>query len=688
MQLQEYVAGPGTRFGRTGQVKRTIAAMLLLAAGLYAAGFQDGLDAYNRGDYAAALKEWQPLAEAGEPHSEYNLGLMYARGQGVPQDYQKACDWYRKAAEKGVAAAQYNLGVIYANGQGVKANPQEAAQWFLKAAGQGITAAEVGLGRSYYEEGAFRNYGEAGKWYQKAADQGVASAAFDLGVMYDVGQGVPQNYDEALKWYHKAADAGYAAAYTNIGILYYNGQGVKRDVPQSYIWFAKALKLGDPRANDLAPTTAKKLKPGDLKKAEKELAAWQPPPKPQAPATPTNLFMPEPVTTPATTPVATPAGAGAALRPEMEQAPEKEWSAVSRTVTPGAAAPDNPGKPAPPVAGGPSSLGNPVPEQQPDEWHGIQRVVAVGDVHGDYEQFVKVLQSADLIDNHGDWVGGKAHLVQTGDLVDRGPDTRAVLDLVMKLEKQAAAAGGGVHCLIGNHEAMDLYGDLRYVSPAEFAAFRTDGNAASTGIDEMHAAFGPDGIYGKWLRSQNAIIKIDGTVFVHAGLGPKYADLSLHEINAAVRGELNDLSRLHGGMVTDPDGPLWYTGLATGEETKLEPLVAGLLKHFAADRIVIGQYADGAVTPRFGDKVILIDIGLSRVYDNVGRVGCLEIDGGHAYALHRGRGLELPKNEGDDMLRYLRQAAALDPAPSPLQSRIASLESTVAEPRPQASGPR
>jgi hypothetical protein len=99
------------------------------------------------------------------------------------------------------------------------------------------------------------------------------------------------------------------------------------------------------------------------------------------------------------------------------------------------------------------------------------------------------------------------------------------------------------------------------------------------------------------------------------------------------------------------------------------------LKKFDVDRIVVGHtYAQAAITPRFGGKVVMIDIGLSRVYDNVGKVGCLEIDGDRAIALHRGQKLELPKDEsGPDMLRYLREAAALDPKPSPLEKRIAEL---------------
>jgi TPR repeat protein len=636
------------------------------------ADFKDGLDAYDRADYATALKEWQPIAERGDPNAQYNLGLMFALGHGVPKDYQKAADWYRKAAEQGVAAAQYNLGVMFANGQGVAQNNEEATKWFLKAAGQGIDNAEINLGDLYAEgEGASKNYAEAEKWYRKAAERGVASAAFNLGVMYDLGQGVTRDYDEAIKWYTKAADAGYAPALTNLGILYYNAQGVKRDLVQAYAWLARAQKLGDPRAAELFRTTETRMKPKDIKAAQALVDQWHPAAKPAPDIEEAKLFK-QPETAPA---AAVPAQSSAdrAAQPAPEKAPA-----------------------APPASG---------PRPQ-DAWGGAVRIVAIGDVHGDYEQFVKVLESAGLIDGAGDWTGGRAHLVQTGDVVDRGPDSRAAMDLLMKLEKQAEEAGGGVHVLIGNHEAMDIYGDLRFVSPAEFAAFRTERSEASRqsayeeyrktmtvaakpdedrsqwesqhppGFVEHRAAFAAGGVYGAWIRSHNAVIKIGRTLFVHAGLGPKYADWTLDQINDVVRLELNDFSRLHGGVAIDEDGPLWYRGFAEGNESQLESQVDRLLKHFDVDRIVVGHaYANGAITPRFHGKVLLVDIGLSRIYENTGKLGCLEIDEEHPYALHRGRKIELPKDEnGPDTLRYLKEAAALDPQPSPLTARIQELE--------------
>jgi TPR repeat protein len=132
---------------------------LSLAAPVAAGPFEDGVAAYDRGDYATALQLFRPLAEQGHAAAQFSLGLMYRNGQGVPQDYAEAVTWYRKAAEQGVATAQSNLGLMYRNGQGV---PQD--------------------------------YAAAMTWYRKAAEQGHPPAQHNLGVMYGNGQGVPQDY--------------------------------------------------------------------------------------------------------------------------------------------------------------------------------------------------------------------------------------------------------------------------------------------------------------------------------------------------------------------------------------------------------------------------------------------------------------------------------------------------------------
>lgn len=95
----------------------------------------------------------------------------------------------------------------------------------------------------------------------------------------------------------------------------------------------------------------------------------------------------------------------------------------------------------------------------------VDRIVAIGDVHGDFIKFRSALEMKELIDSKQNWKGGETHLVQLGDLPDRGPQTRRIIELLKKLEKQAPRDGGRVHILIGNHDAMNMYGDLRYALP-------------------------------------------------------------------------------------------------------------------------------------------------------------------------------------------------------------------------------
>src|SRR5271169_3556515 len=102
------------------------------------------------------------------------------------------------------------------------------------------------------------------------------------------------------------------------------------------------------------------------------------------------------------------------------------------------------------------------------------RVVAIGDVHGAYDEFVSILQRTHLIDANTQWIGGSSVLVQVGDVMDRGPKARASLDLLMSLERQAEKQNGRVIALLGNHEAMNMMGDLRYTNVEEYQEFATD----------------------------------------------------------------------------------------------------------------------------------------------------------------------------------------------------------------------
>jgi len=337
---------------------------------------------------------------------------------------------------------------------------------------------------------------------------------------------------------------------------------------------------------------------------------------------------------------------------------------------------------------------------------GVERVVAVGDVHGDADQLASVLKTAGLIDDQGAWVGGKTHLVQTGDVLDRGPDSRRAMNLLMRLEGEAKKAGGSVHALIGNHETLVMIGDHRYVSEGEYAAFRdADSEKARTelfeeerktkkdldrgrwdaehplGYAEMMRAFGPEGVYGQWIRGHNAVLRIDGTLFLHGGISPKYADWNVRILNDRIRTELSDFKKLEGGVVLDDAGPLWYRGLALQTGAAIEQHVQAVLKNYEVDRIAIGHtYTEGAIIPRFGGRVVQIDVGLSKVYDPTKRSACLEIERGKARAIHRGKKIDLAKDDGLDLLRYYKEVAAADPQPSTIQHRVAALEAQLAEP--------
>jgi len=331
-----------------------------------------------------------------------------------------------------------------------------------------------------------------------------------------------------------------------------------------------------------------------------------------------------------------------------------------------------------------------------DTIDGIARVVAVGDIHGDFDALVGILRSAKVIDKNNDWIGGTNHLVQTGDLLDRGAESRKVMDLLMSLEDQAGKAGGRVHVLLGNHEVMNLMGDLRYVSAGEFDSYkspeaaelqrrafesqstaqqRKDGDYRRTwekqhplGWVEHRIAFSQAGMYGKWLRRKNTVIKINGVLFLHGGISPKYASTDIREINERVRAELlKDPAEVSGGIVVDPEGPLWYRGMAQAPESELAEHVDKVLAFFGIQHVVIAHTpTPGIVMPRFGGKVIMIDVGISEVFG--GGRACLELEGDKPFSIHRGKTLELPT--GTDVTAYLRAAEDLEPPDSLLRRYI------------------
>src|SRR5579885_395781 len=212
---------------------------LLFVTGLaHALTFDDALTALDKKDYATALRQLRALAERGDVRAQRELGRMYAKGEGVAKDEAESAKWFnfakeqadavaaynrgdfdaalkafRPAAEKGQVLAAYMLGLMYANGQGVAENYPEALQWLRKAGEQGEAKAQFAVGVIYFKGlGTPKNDAEAFKWYRRAADQGLAVAQFNLGAMYAKGQSVTADPVTAHMLYSLAAARGIKPA--------------------------------------------------------------------------------------------------------------------------------------------------------------------------------------------------------------------------------------------------------------------------------------------------------------------------------------------------------------------------------------------------------------------------------------------------------------------------------------------
>lgn len=307
------------------------------------------------------------------------------------------------------------------------------------------------------------------------------------------------------------------------------------------------------------------------------------------------------------------------------------------------------------------------------------RIVAIADVHGGFDPLVSILTTTKLIDAQRHWSGGKTNFVQTGDVTDRGSGVREALDLLMTLEKEAAAAGGRVHVLLGNHEVMNMLGDTRDVSQEAFSSL--GGEAA------YRAAFGRDGRYGKWLRSKPILANLDGTVFMHAGINLDFSTATLDEVNRRARLEIEawdegrrwleeqnlvkpsagfqevvqaaraEIDRVNAVVAEKKtlgpearraaalvlpvanigmsslfygEGPLWFRGFSTWSDADGATRTAALLKRHRVNRFVTGHTVqpNGLITKRFGGALFLIDTGMldGKFYPG-GRPSALEITG-------------------------------------------------------------
>ena len=257
------------------------------------------------------------------------------------------------------------------------------------------------------------------------------------------------------------------------------------------------------------------------------------------------------------------------------------------------------------------------------------RLIAIGDIHGDFDDFALLLKKVGLADAANHWSGGTTTLVQTGDLIDRGPKGRQVMDLLMSLEKEAASAGGHVLILLGNHEVMNILGDLRYVPAEDYAAF-ADGESEKRrktayqeytawygshtellaaiqepqlsvtdpewmqkhpgGFLEYREAMSPEGKYGKWVRQHSAVAKIGDTIFLHGGIHPNFISLKLEQMNTQIGKEIAEFDKTKELLVSRKLILPFFT---------IQEITAAVQAQLLAE----GAAADAPVDPEYHDKL-------------------------------------------------------------------------------------
>ncbi len=307
----------------------------------------------------------------------------------------------------------------------------------------------------------------------------------------------------------------------------------------------------------------------------------------------------------------------------------------------------------------------------------LHRIVAVGDLHGDFFAWRDILRSASLVDANGHWTGGDSILIQDGDAVDRGPNSLEIIEDLMRLQKEAARAHGQLIAMVGDHEAMNLTGDLRYVSAADFAGYADSQSALrrenvyrsnQTAIEmayrqkdpqmsgeaikkawfeayplgriEHQIAWGDQGKIGRWVVRNPVVVLLDGTLFVHGGISPTYAGLTVAQINGRAAAALTARTTDPAAIINDDQGPLWYRGLAqpvvsqngdtypAATPAQIQPAgedqLNALLSAYGARRIVVAHTPILSGIAFFDDgKLICIDTGISAVYR--GTVSYLDI---------------------------------------------------------------
>ncbi len=254
----------------------------------------------------------------------------------------------------------------------------------------------------------------------------------------------------------------------------------------------------------------------------------------------------------------------------------------------------------------------------------VKRLVAIGDLHGDLTVTKKALRLAGAIDPSDAWIGGELVVVQTGDVIDRGDEDRAVLDFLAALSDRAKAAGGALILLSGNHELMNVARDFRYVTPGGFAEFAGDQGRG--------AAFEPGGTYARVLAERPLVTRVGDTMFVHGGILPKHAAYGLDRMSDEVRAWMLGTRPEPPAIVMVEDGPIWTRIYSSDTPPPDCAQLAQALSALNSTRMVVGHTPQLAgVTSACDERVWRIDVGLSKFYG--GPLQVLQIQDGKVSVL-------------------------------------------------------
>lgn len=265
-------------------------------------------------------------------------------------------------------------------------------------------------------------------------------------------------------------------------------------------------------------------------------------------------------------------------------------------------------------------------KNEKSEYKKASRQFVVSDIEGNFRPFRKLLQANGVIDSSFNWTFGDGHLVLTGDFVDRGNQVTEVLWLIYSLEEKAKAAGGYVHFVLGNHEIMNMSGDLRYLN----SKYKENTEFLNYRYQEL---YGENSEIGRWLRTKNIMEKVGDILYIHGGISGYVNNMnaSIQKINEIARPFYPDTTYQYPDMKTEilfsDYGPFWYRGYYTGQSIATQQQVDSTLQKFNVDRIATGHtIVSDTISVRYNGKVFNTDVHHAK-----GLSGALLIDDGKFY---------------------------------------------------------